>query len=34
MDIEGVATRNSYGDVSCERLNSVTPILAKCIDDD
>ena len=34
MDIEGVTTRNSYGDVSCERLNSVTPILAKCIDDD
>ena len=29
MDIEGVATQNSCGDVSCERLNSVTPILAK-----
>ena len=28
-DIEGVATRNSCGDVSCERLSSVTPILAK-----
>ena len=29
MDIEGVATQNSCGDVSCERLNSVTTILAK-----
>ena len=28
-DIEGVATQNSCGDASCERLNSVTPILAK-----
>ena len=27
--IEGVATQNSCGDVSCEPLNSVTPILAK-----
>ena len=29
MDIEGVATQNSCGDASCERLNSITPILAK-----
>ena len=29
MDIEGVATQNSCGDVGCERLNSVTTILAK-----
>ena len=28
-DIEGVATQNSCGVVSCERLNSVTTILAK-----
>ena len=29
MDIEGVATQNSCGDVGCERLDSVTPILTK-----
>ena len=29
MDIEGVVTQNSCGDVGYERLNSVTPILAK-----
>ena len=29
MDIEEVATQNSCCDVGCERLNSVTPILAK-----
>ena len=29
MEIEGVATQNSCGVVGCERLNSVTPILAK-----
>ena len=28
-DIEGVATQSPCGDVGCERLNSVTPILAK-----
>ena len=33
MDIEGVANQNSCGDVGCERLNSVTPILAKCTGD-
>ena len=29
MDIGGVATQNSCGDVGCEGLNSVTTILAK-----
>ena len=29
MEIEGVATQNSCGDVGCERLYSVTTILAK-----
>ena len=28
-DIEGIATQDTCGDVSCERLNTVTPILAK-----
>ena len=33
MDIEGVATQNSCGDVGRERLNSVTPILTKRMGD-
>ena len=33
MEIEGVATQDSCGDVGFERLNSVTPILAKRMGD-
>jgi hypothetical protein len=33
MEIEGVATQDPCGVVGCERLNSVTAILAKRADD-
>ena len=33
MEIEGVATQDHCGVVGCERLNSVTTILAKCTGD-